>query len=1071
VCAEDSGGGNVVKSSLRISISAIIITAALAIGSTPSGAQQADIQTIYKRYEEFRTAGNYSAALLEAQKYEAATRAKFGADHPSYAFALNLLAIVYQAQGKYADAEPRFQRALAIWEKTLGASHPNVAAALVNVANVYQAEGRYADAEPLYRRALGVWEKALGASHPNVGATLNYLAMIDMHQGKYDEAETLSKRALAINETHVDAPKNLAANLNTLATIYQLEGKYGEAERFYQRAIAVLENAFGTSDSQVALTLNNLADVDREQGKYSEAERLFQRSIAIEEKNLGTDHPNLAPSLNNLARIYTEQGKYVEAEGLYRRALAITEKALGAEHPDVSIMLLNLANLYSTQGKYADAEPLFQRSLAITEKVLGPDHPTVAYPLAGLANIYRGQGRYAAAEPLYKRALAISQNALGASHPDVALILTNLAPMYHAQGKYADAELLYRRALEIWEKALGANHPKVATTLDGLARLYAAQDNWVDALAFSRRATAAAIAHGLSEVSAAQLQESSEGIIQQEARYFRNHLADLAVAARKNQEPIVTLGAEAFEIAQWASQSSAAAAVQQMSTRFGSGSDALAILVRRTQDLAARWRDNDKTLVAMLSKPEGQQDRAAIEALRKQIADTVSKLTAVAAQLDKEFPDYTVFTTPKPLNVEEVQKLLGPTDALVFFLAGDAESYVFALTRDGFDWKVIPLGGDVLAQKIAAFRRGLDIDEINKAIKESKNPELFDLDLANELCATLLGPVEPLIKDKKQLLIVPSGALTALPFDLLVTEKSAAPRPDKMSGYRDAAWLIRRHAITVLPSVASVKALRAFARKDEAKKPMVGFGDPAFNLNAAPAGGQRIANNAGARSLTTRSYTDFWRGAEVDRARLAEALLPLPDTAVELKAVAKDLNAPVSDIHLDKDANETEVKRLPLADYRVVYFATHALVAGDVKGLGEPALALSTPAQPSDLDDGLLTASEVAQLKLNADWVVLSACNTVAGDRPGAEALSGLARAFFYAGARALLVSHWAVSSDAATRLTTSTFDILKANPTIGRAEALRRAELAYLNDTSDPRNAYPAFWGPFEIVGEGDVR
>jgi CHAT domain-containing protein len=130
------------------------------------------------------------------------------------------------------------------------------------------------------------------------------------------------------------------------------------------------------------------------------------------------------------------------------------------------------------------------------------------------------------------------------------------------------------------------------------------------------------------------------------------------------------------------------------------------------------------------------------------------------------------------------------------------------------------------------------------------------------------------------------------------------------------------------------------------------------------------------------------------------------------------------------------VKRLPLANYRIVYFATHGLVAGDIKGLAEPSLALSIPPHPTDLDNGLLTASKVAQLKLNADWVVLSACNTVASDKPNAEALSGLARAFFYAGSRALLVSHWAVASDSATRLTTSTFDILKAEPTLGRAEA-----------------------------------
>ena len=132
------------------------------------------------------------------------------------------------------------------------------------------------------------------------------------------------------------------------------------------------------------------------------------------------------------------------------------------------------------------------------------------------------------------------------------------------------------------------------------------------------------------------------------------------------------------------------------------------------------------------------------------------------------------------------------------------------------------------------------------------------------------------------------------------------------------------------------------------------------------------------------------------------------------------------------------------------------------------ALALTLPAKASNTDDGLLMASEVAQLKLNADWVVLSACNTAAGDEPGAEALSGLARAFFYAGTRALLVSHWSVGSKDAVRLTTATFKAMQEDPSMGRSEALRRAMLALMNDPSEPSNAYPATWAPFVVVGEG---
>jgi CHAT domain-containing protein len=509
--------------------------------------------------------------------------------------------------------------------------------------------------------------------------------------------------------------------------------------------------------------------------------------------------------------------------------------------------------------------------------------------------------------------------------------------------------------------------------------------------------------------------------------------------------------------------------VNKLAVRLAAGSDRLAELVRKDQDLASEAEQLDKTIVAGLSRQAGR-DPAAAQRGRGRLAAIAAERAGLQKTLAVEFPNYAALSNPLPLKAREVQAVLSGDEALVLFALGDKDSFVFALTRDNFDWKKIPLGADAVSEKVAAFRRGLDVSQ---ASDTSGKSHLFDLALAHELYATLLSPVEALVKDKRSLLVVPSGALTALPFHLLVTEKPAAAIPEKLEGYRDAAWLLKRQAVSVLPSVSSLKALRTFARSDRAVKPMTGFGDPLFNpmqdgsAEKRPAGTTKSA----ARSLVNGAYTDFWQGAGVDRARLAQALPQLPDTADEVNAVAKDLGVGASDIHLGSDASETTVKHAPLADYRIVYFATHGLVAGDVKGVAEPSLALSIPRQPSKEDDGLLTASEVAELKLNADWVVLSACNTIAGDKPGAEALSGLARAFFYAGARALLVSHWAVDSEAATRLTTSTFDRLKADPGTGRAEALRQAMLGYLNDPSSPKNAYPAFWGPFALIGEGAAR
>jgi CHAT domain-containing protein/tetratricopeptide (TPR) repeat protein len=847
----------------------------------------------------------------------------------------------------------------------------------------------------------------------------------------------------------LSAQKGGTASLSAKTNDLSRAGKYSEALPLAQGQLQTLEKKYGPVHRDVAGALNNLAEIYGHQGNDSEAEPLLKRAIAILDKAVGLDSSEAAPELNNLAALYQRQERYAEAEPLFKRALAIREKALGRDHPDLGQSLNNLATLYEKQGRHDASEPLFKRALAIYEKAAGPQHPAVATLLNNLGQVDKVQSRYAEAEPLIKRSLSIREKVLGPDHPDVARSLNNLADLYERQARYAEALPLFQRALAIRERAVGPDHPDTATSMNNLAAFYQASGRPEAGLPLVQKL----IAGGRAQIGAA--------------------LPVLADAQRRHLLPLEQAVDDMLNVIQRGTQSSAASAVNKLAVRLAAGNDRLAELVRRDQDLAAEAETLDKAIVAAVSKERTKRDVAAEARARDRLAVIAAGRLRLQKTFTVEFPNYATLSNPLPMTVKETQALLSDDEALVLFAVTVKESYVIAITRDGVDWKPIPRGAEALSQHVAAFRRGLDI---GKANGESGKSGLFDLALANEFYGTLLGPVETLVKDKRSLLVVPSGALTALPFHLLVTEKPTAAIPDIFAGYRDAAWLLKRQAVSVLPSVASLKTLRVFARKEQGTRPMTGFGDPLFNPSQEGGGDKRGATRPGtvksaARGVTNAAYSDFWKGAGVDRARLAQALPQLPDTADELNAVAKDLGVSSADIHLGEDASETTVKRAALADYRIVYFATHGLVAGDVKGVAEPSLVLSIPKQPSDFDDGLLTASEVAQLKLNADWVVLSACNTIAGDKPGAEALSGPARSFFYAGARALLVSHWAVDSEAATRLATSTFDRLKADPKLGRAEALRQAMLAYLNDATSPRNAYPALWAPFALIGEGATR
>jgi tetratricopeptide (TPR) repeat protein len=964
-----------------------------------------------------------------------------GPQHPKNATSLNNLALVYDTKGRHKDAGQLYKRSLTVLENAYGSDHQETATALNNLGNFYRTQGRYDDAESLLKQALKARKSVLSPEHPEIADSLNNLAKINEALGRYDEAELLFDSALDIYKSTLGPDhRRTALARHNLAELYYLQGRYVAAEALHKRALDANIKSLGLGHPRVALSRNSLALLYKTLGRYAEAETQYKASLEIYENTFGFDHLNVAQNLNNLGELFRVQGRHKQAEPLFIRSLAIYDKALGPQHPSNATSLNNLALLYGAQSRHEEAGQLYKRSLTILEKALGPSHQKTATALNNLGEFYRTQGRYVDAEPLLIRALKVRKNVLGPAHPDIADSLNNLALVNESLGRFAEAGPLFDSALDIYERSLGSEHPNVALTLHNLATLYQKQGRYAEAYSYSRENVSILRKRFEVPIDVGPLSRDSE---QNSVRFAFLHHLDLSLMMIDGFSR-TGRAIEAFEIAQLTQTPEAARAISLMAARFSAGNRTLVGMIREQQDIRSRINTLNQALITNIGIAPEKRDGEKETRLRTGLSSLDTSLVSLNQRINEQFPSFGELVTPKPITLPQAQKLLGPSEALVLIsrARNSDQTHVFILRNNAHYIHTANIGSASLQRLVIQLRKGTDLSAVNTV----ENLPVFNTSIAYKIYQFLFGPAEPILNGVNHVFIVADNSLGSLPFGVLVTEKPKLSAP-----YHEVAWFAARYAATTLPSVSSLHALRTFGTKYKAKRPFVGFGDPNFGND------RRV-------KLSSLSYTHKVRGFIPAPESPKNAYPRLQETADELHAIADALGANGDNIYLYDRATEDQVKSMGLDSYRVIAFATHGLKANEREGLSEPALLLSRPRQENDADDGLLTASEIATLKLNADWVLLTACNTAAGGKMNGEALSGLARAFFYAGSRSLLVSHWPVESNATVALITGMFQNLANNEDIGRSEALRRSMLSLMAN----KYQHPAFWGAFVVVGEG---
>ena len=800
-------------------------------------------------------------------------------------------------------------------------------------------------------------------------------------------------------------------DLLRVAQYHNYQGRFAEAEKRYREALALQKKAVAGDSGGEGFILMHLALELSNQQRFAEADAMFDRAEALLSRSL---EPTDEARLTSYRAIHlANQRKDSEAAAMARKA-SEARLALAREYrPDLSAFL-QLPSLMSVGAGIADA----------TGRLAGPVLESRASTALGDvvqskyvegAMLLRGD-RLQEADRTLSEAVAIYDADVRVPRrwlPQIQLLQADIA---ERKGDLGTAEGLIKTTIQ-QQRVLLTGSRTEATALVALGRVQVRAGKDAEALSAYR--------------AAFSILRPADGDLTfgQTWPYFRAALRESERAPSQRQG----LFAEMFEVAQMVRGGTTAQTLALATARLSSSSQEVAPLIRDLQD-ARRDRDivNERLTLAQADPntlpPQMQALDAEWKAVNAKIADLERQVQAAAPRYNQ------ILDAPVPAY--RLREALEQDEALAQFLVGPEGAVGFFIDAEGFEAYLINLTEAQAKAKVAQLRAPFDASKF----------DAYDTRGAHELFLSLFGSVRDRLANAGHLIVVPSGALLSLPPGVLVED--VPPTADTKPDYTQVMWLTRRHGLTLAPSVRSFLNLRTTATPSRAAQPFLGFGDfvPARDVDAV---------------LAMRGLPE---GCKKDVITVAGAPA-LPNTAAELRSVANALGTSER-LVVGEAFSEQGVKTANLGDYRVVYFATHGLLPQELNCWNEPSLITSKP--PSENNDGLLTASEVVDLKLDANLVVLSACNTGGpGVETGGESLSGLARAFFYAGARSMLVTHWRIPDAPTVQLMVSTFEQLGTSD-VTPAEALRRSQLRLI---ANPRSAHPLNWGAFTLVGDGGRR